>query len=162
MAKVHDSFVAEDLVQETLLAAYASHHKFSGKSTLKTWLTGIMKHKLQDYYRKLKPEQNEQSLDNMFDERGKWKVKPGDWGYDPQSLLEQKELMAIVSSCFSDMPSRTSLVYKMRELEGVTTRDISSRLQIEDNNCWVIIHRARMMLRNCLEKNWFNQGGNRY
>ena len=120
MIRVHNSFVAEDLVQETLLAAYASYDKFSGRSTLKTWLTGIMRHKVQDYFRKLKPEQGDQSLndfaaglDSMFDKRDKWKIKPGDWGYDPQKLFEQKELMTIIFSCFSDMPSRISLAYRM-------------------------------------------------
>ncbi len=117
-ARVKDSFTAEDLVQETLLAAYRSRKKFSGRSTLKTWLIGILRHKIVDYYRKQKPEQGEENpddfvygSDNMFDAKEKWKVKPGDWGKDPENEYERKELMTVIHACLDEMPKKMSLAY---------------------------------------------------
>ena len=164
MARVHDSFTAEDLVQETLLAAYRSYKNFSGKSTVKTWLTGILKNKIADFFRKLKPEYGDANLDNyasstdnLFDKKEKWKIKPGDWGGDPKNVFERKELMAVIRSCLTDMPEKTAYVYTMRELEGATTNEICERIQTGENNCWVILYRARMLLRRCLEVNWFGR-----
>ncbi len=163
-SRVQDSFTAEDLVQETLLAAYHSRKSFSEKSTVKTWLTGILKHKIVDYYRKLKPvtaseniDKYSSSLDNMFDEKEKWKIKPGDWGGDPKNVYERKELMTVIHSCLRDMPKKLSLVYTLREMEGVTTTEICELFQIEKNNCWVMLSRARMLLRRCLELTWFGK-----
>jgi RNA polymerase sigma-70 factor (ECF subfamily) len=168
MYRVHDSFTAEDMVQETLFAAYRSYGKFSGKSTVKTWLTGILKNKIADYYRKLKPEQGDENIDSyassmgtLFDKKEKWKVKPGDWGGDPKNVFERKELMAAIHTCLADMPKRIAHVYTMRELEGATTSEICERIQTGENNCWVILYRARMLLRRCLEISWFGGKGER-
>jgi len=161
-ARVKDSFTAEDLVQETLLAAYRSRKNFSGRSTLKTWLIGILRHKIVDYYRKQKPEQGEENpddfvygMDNMFDAKEKWKVKPGDWGKDPENEYERKELMTMIHACLDDMPKKMSLAYTLRELQGVSTNELCELFQTQKNNCWVILYRARMLLRRCLEINWF-------
>ncbi len=163
--RVRDSFAAEDMVQETLLAAYKSYKKFSGKSTVKTWLTGILKHKIADYYRKNTYEQSEENpddfaagIDDMFDEKEKWKLKPVNWKCDPKNIFEQKELMETISVCLTNMPGKLSSAYRMREFEGATTKEISERFQTGENNCWVILHRARMLLRRCLEVNWFVDG----
>jgi len=163
-ARVRDSFAAEDLVQETLLAAYRSREGFSRKSTVKTWLTGIMKHKIMDYYRKLKPEQSIENIDdfsynlnNLFAEHEKWKIKPGEWGGDPQNVFEGKEFMAAIQTCLADMPERMSLAFTLREKEGATTSEISELLQTGKENCWVILYRARMLLRRCLEVKWFGR-----
>ncbi len=160
--RVRDSFSAEDLVQETLLAAYRSREKFSGQSTVKTWLTGIMKHKIVDYYRKLTPEQGDENIDDfsystdeLFNEKEKWKIKPGDWAGDPKNTFELRELMGTIQACLADIPENLALVYTLRELEGETTSEICELLQIRKNNCWVILYRARMLLRRCLEVNWF-------
>ncbi len=161
-ARVKDSFTAEDLVQETLLAAYRSRKNFSGRSTPRTWLIGILRHKIVDYYRKQKHEQEEENLDdfvygieNMFDAREKWKVKPGDWGKDPKNEYERKELMATIHACLDEMPKKMSLAYTLRELQGVSTNELCELFQTGKNNCWVILYRARMLLRRCLEINWF-------
>jgi len=161
-ARVKDSFTAEDLVQETLLAAYRSRNKFSGKSTLRTWLIGILRHKIVDHYRKQRPEQGEENIDdfvygmdNMFDTKEKWKIKPGGWGRDPENEYERKELMNMIHACLDDMPQKMSLAYTLRELQGVTTSELCEIFQTKKNNCWVILYRARMLLRRCLELNWF-------
>ena len=165
MFRVQDSFTAEDMVQETLLAACGSYKNFSGKSSIKTWLTGILKHKILDYYRKFKPEQNDENLDefavspgSMFDEKEKWKIKPEDWSRDPQNVFERKELMAVITACITDLPTKLSLVYRMRELEGATTKQICERFETGESNCWVILHRARLLIRRCLEMKWFAEG----
>jgi len=162
MFRVQDSFAAEDMVQETLLAACGSYKNFSGTSSVKTWLTGILKHKILDYYRKFTPEQNGANLDDfasspgsMFDTKEKWKVKPEDWKHDPKNVFEQKELMAVITACIADLPTKLSLVYRMRELEGATTKQICKRFETGESNCWVILHRARLLMRRCLESNWF-------
>ena len=162
MFRVQNSFTAEDMVQETLLAACGSHQNFSGKSSIKTWLTGILKHKILDYYRKFPLEQNDDNLDEfaagsggMFDEKEKWKIKPEDWKRDPKNVFEQKELMAVITACIEDLPTKLSLVYRMRELEGATTHEICACFGLGDGNCWVILHRARLLMRRCLEINWF-------
>ncbi len=162
LARVRNSFSAEDLVQDTLLAAYRSWENFSGQSTVKTWLTGIMKHKIVDYYRKFTPEQGDENIDDfahssdsLFDEQEKWKIKPGNWAGDPKNAFERKELMGAIQACLTDMPEKLSLVFAMREMEGATTNEICELLQTGKNNCWVILYRARMLLRRCLEVNWF-------
>jgi RNA polymerase sigma-70 factor (TIGR02943 family) len=167
-SRVQNSFIAEDLMQETLLAAYHSRKGFSGQSTVKTWLTGILKHKIADYYRKQKPELGDEniddfagSLDPLFDTKEKWKIKPGDWGGDPKNVYQRKELMVSIHTCLAGMPEKFSLAYTLRELEGVSTSEIGELFQTGKNNCWVILHRARMLLRQCLEVNWFETGKNR-
>ncbi len=161
-ARVRDSFTAEDLVQETLLAAYRSRKNFSGRSTLKTWLIGILRHKIVDYYRKQKHEQVEENpddfvygSDDMFDAREKWKVKPGAWGKDPENEYERKELMTMIHACLDEMPNKMSQAITLRELQGVSTNELCELFQTGKNNCWVILYRARMLLRRCLEINWF-------
>jgi len=163
-ARVSDSFTAEDLVQETLLAAYRSREKFSGRSAVSTWLTGILKHKIMDYYRKLPPESGDESIDdfsfdmeNLFTRKEKWKIKPGDWGGDPKNIYEQKELMTAIHTCLGEMPEKMSRVYSLREMEGATTDEICELFQTQKNNCWVILYRARMLLRRCLEISWFGE-----
>lgn len=161
-SRVRDNFAAEDLVQETLLAAYRSRENFTGRSTVKTWLTGILKHKIVDYYRKLTPEWGDETIDEfaynmdtLFNEKEKWKVKPGDWGGDPKNVYERKELMTAIHACLVDMPEKMSRVYTLREIEGATTTEICEIFQTGKNNFWVILYRARMLLRRCLEVNWF-------
>lgn len=161
-ARVRDSFAAEDLIQETLLAAYRSRESFSGRSTVSTWLIGILKHKIMDYYRKLTPESGDAgiedfaySMDTLFTEKEKWKIKPGDWGGDPKNVYERKELMTVIHTCLGDMPEKMARIYTLRELEGATTSEICELFGTGKNNCWVILYRARMLLRRCLEVNWF-------
>jgi RNA polymerase sigma-70 factor (ECF subfamily) len=163
LVRVHNSFTAEDLVQETLLAGFTAYGNFSGKSSVKTWLTGILKHKIADYFRKSSPELLDGNLDDfagspdsMFDAREKWKIKPGSWGGDPKNIFQNKELLTVIFACLDELPPRLSGAYRMRELEGATTREICTRFHTKENNCWVILHRARMLLRRCLEVNWFS------
>lgn len=163
-ARVRDVFTAEDLVQETLLSACTSQKRYTGTSTVSTWLIGILKHKIADYYRKQQPEWTEEDLDafadsieSMFDAREKWKVKPQDWGKTPEKMLEHKELGQAIDGCLTEMDTRMAQLFSLREIHGVSTDELCGYFELEKGNLWVLLYRARMFLRRCLEFNWFAQ-----
>src|SRR5664279_913113 len=168
--QLRDDAQAEDVVQETLLAAL-SGSGFSGKSSLKTWLTGILKHKIVDAIRRkqrepvaastfgnLDDELDIGDFDAMFDATGHWSPKPGDWG-DPAAALEGRQFIEIVDFCLEKLPPNTARVFMMREVLELETAEICKELRITSTNLWVILYRARVALRQCLEQNWFAQGG---
>jgi RNA polymerase sigma-70 factor (ECF subfamily) len=154
---------AEDAVQETLLAALAAGEAaFGGRSNLRTWLTGILKHKLVDAIRRQSRERppqefdrnGETEFDSLFDSRGHWQETPDAWE-QPEESLQQKQFLAALEACLAALPQRTSRVFMMREHLGLETSEICKELGITATHCWVMLHRARMSLRLCLEKNWF-------
>ncbi len=162
--KIQDESIAQELVQETMMAALGSKDNFKGQSTEKTWLTGILKHKITDHirkkYRELNLEDNildNEAMDDNFDCNGRWKTGPVEWAANPENLLEQKSFLDVVKKCLKDLPKRQSKVLTLRQLKGETTQKICNLLDISEANCWVILHRARMMMRTCIETNWLKQ-----
>lgn len=162
--RVQDPSVAEDLIQETFLAAFRSRNKFEGRSSERTWLTGILKHKIIDFYRKKTKELADddiesrlKNLDELFDEKGGWRIKPASWATDPLALYEQKEFLDILYQCLSELSERLRRLFVLREVERLKTDEICKVLNISATNSWVMLHRARMYLRRCLEINWFTQ-----
>jgi RNA polymerase sigma-70 factor, ECF subfamily len=160
--RVYESVVAEDLVQETFLAALGSIKNFQRRSSVKTWLTGILKHKIIDHFRKKAKEQilddidpNINELENFFDQRGHWKIKLTKWNSDPQRLYDQKEFLEVFHKCLSELPGRQKSAFVLREIIGENTNEICKNLDVSTTNCWVLLHRARMYLRQCLETKWF-------
>jgi RNA polymerase sigma-70 factor (ECF subfamily) len=160
--RLHDAQLAEDMVQETFLAALHAQERFSGRSSEKTWLVGILKHKIADHIRKVSRERSfgdtESSIDieeDLFDEAGKWKIAPTAWDTDPSSTLENKEFWEVLKRCLSDLPDRLSDAFSLREMDGLSTKEICKLLNVSATNLWVMLHRARMRLRRCLELNWF-------
>ncbi len=157
--RVNDQTVAEDLVQETLLAALKAVSGFKQKSTLRTWLISILKHKIIDYYRAShrKDEINITSSKNAFQENGFWDLQkaPKDWGDHPEEAIEQKEFENILRQCISALPDRMAQVLSMRSFDGTEFEKICKILDISLSNVWVLLHRARAQLRRCLEENWF-------
>jgi len=168
--QLRDDALAEDVVQETLLAAL-SGSGFSGKSSLKTWLTGILKHKIVDAIRR---KQREPLLASTFDDecdiedldglfRGpfsSWDSPPADWG-DPEQALNQRQFFDVMDFCLEKLPPNTARVFMMREVMELESDEICRELAITTNNLWVILYRARMSLRECVEKNWFARDGGR-
>ncbi len=157
--RIQDEPTAQDLVQETLAAALKSKSNFKGKSSEKTWLTSILKHKILDYLRKKYREPvfedrilDNQALDNQFDNDGQWTSGPAKWKSNPEKLLEQKSFLDIVKLCLSELPERPALALTLREIEGESTKKICKVLNITSTNCWVILHRARSLMRACVEK----------
>lgn len=164
LIRVRDTNAAEDLVQETFLAALKSSRNFASRSTEKTWLTGILKHKILDYFRKKNQEfpsdqieHIEQRLEELFDEKGQWKKQPSDWKKNAHQLYEQKEFMAIFYKCMAELKGKIARAFLLRELDGKSTKEICEILDITKSNTWVILHRARMLLRLCLDNKWFGK-----
>jgi len=146
-------------VQETLLAALAGEASFGGRSNLRTWLTGILKHKIVDAIRKSSreaPAASEDELDALFDERGHWIEMPGAWA-DPDASLDQKRFFAALEECLKRLPDKIAQAFMMREHLGLDTGEICKELAITPTHCWVLLYRARMALRECLTKEWFGK-----
>jgi RNA polymerase sigma-70 factor, ECF subfamily len=154
---------AEDCVQEALLAALSAPASFEGRANLRTWLTGILKHKIVDAIRRQSrerpvegAEENLDDLDALFDETGHWADRPQPWG-DPDGALHQKQFLAALETCLAGLPARTAQVFMLREHLGLETAEICKEFGLTSTNCWVLLYRARMLLRECLEKNWFRK-----
>lgn len=169
LLQLRDAAAAEDAVQETFLAALAGESGFAGRSSLRTWITGILKHKITDTLRRTRheqpleqanPENELAQLDALFVEDGHWRDAPADWG-DPDRALEEKQFFAALETCLGRLPARTARVFLMREHMGLETCDICKELGISATNCWVMLYRARVTLRQCLEATWFRTKGTR-
>ena len=152
-------------MQETLLAALAGEANFAGRSNLRTWLTGILKHKIVDSIRRqarerpaadLESEDETGEFDALFDRRGHWQEAPDAW-QQPEGALGQKQFLAALEACLRALPERTARVFMMREHLGMETPEICKELGISATHCWVMLHRARMALRLCLQTNWFGK-----
>jgi RNA polymerase sigma-70 factor (ECF subfamily) len=164
--QLRDADLAEDVVQDTLVAAIGARDGFTGRSTLKTWLTGILKHKIVDAIRQkqrqpiavasFEEETNLDDFEPLFKDNGAWEAPPSDWG-DPQNALSRREFMGIMELCLEKLPPNTARVFMMREVMELETEEICKELRITANNLWVILYRARMALRQCLEQHWFGQ-----
>lgn len=166
LVHLRDPARAEDAVQETLLAAMESRSGYSGRAQLRTWLTGILKHKIVDVFRRQAREaplddpgeSNDEFSELFFDaqDRDHWRSFPDNWG-DPEKSLERKRFWEVFDACSQGMPPQIARVFAMRELMGLETEEICKELGITANNCWVMLYRARMSLRQCLEGRWFQQ-----
>jgi RNA polymerase sigma-70 factor (ECF subfamily) len=154
--------VAEDAVQEALLAALSAEASFEGRANLRTWVTGILKHKIVDAVRRVSreapleggAEEGAEEFDGLFNERGHWQEHPSPWE-DPDGALHQKQFLAALEACLAGLPARTSQVFLMREHMGLDTAEICKELGLTATHCWVLLYRARMALRECLQKTWF-------
>ncbi len=166
LVQLRDASRAEDVVQETLLAAVETGDRFSGRSSLRTWLTGILKHKIIDVFRRqareapadspLSEESDDEYADAYFDKArtDHWHHFPTVWG-DPERSLEEKRFWEVFDQCSQQMPGQIARVFYMREFMGLETDQICKELSITSANCWVMLYRARMNLRQCLEVRWF-------
>jgi RNA polymerase sigma-70 factor (TIGR02943 family) len=164
LTRVRKPEIAQDLVQETLLAAVRSHEKFAGQSSVRSWLCGILKHKLGDYFRKVGRETPFTDLEFLNDEcaekfvpEGYWVHMngPKEWKPDPDEVMHRDEFWKTMRDCLGKLPERVATVFMMREMDEVESKEICATLSISDSNLWVMLHRARMALRECLATNWF-------
>ena len=169
-AKLRDAEQAEEVVQEALLAALDGIESFAGQSTLRTWLTSILKFKIIDFQRRVISErahtasapQTDDSVDpewfdKMFDDTGHWQPRLSAWS-NPDGALEQKQFFEVFERCMDKLPPAAGRVFFKREVMGIDTDEICKEESITSSNCWVMLHRARLALRECLDRNWF-QGG---
>jgi len=167
MLQLRNATAAEDVVQETLLAALQASSGFAGQSSVKTWLVGILKHKIIDAIRKQSREQPLETADDetdihglqdaIYQEDGHFRESPADWG-DPEAALRQRKFFDVLERCMEGLPKKTSRAFMLREVMGLETEEICKDLGITSTNCWVLLYRARMALRECLEGRWFAAG----
>lgn len=160
IARLHgaNESVAEDLVQDTLLAGLSGWSKFDGRSALATWLVSILRNKLVDHFRsRSRAEQALSSAEfepNEFTVKGLWRSKMKAWR-DPDRDLSDREFWDVFSACLADIPPDQRVAFVMRELDAVESEEICQVLHVSRTNLWTLLHRARSRLRLCLEKNWF-------
>lgn len=168
--RVYDRAAAEDLVQETLLAAWRARNRFRGESQLRTWLIGILKRKLIDFLRTRGREQplgdiaeDDDAVDRLFrnDPGQHWRTSPAAWP-DPDAALERSDFWQVFYDCLETLPARQARLFALSEMDGLSGDELCKVAQASPSNVWVMLHRARLRLRQCLEMNWFDgQGANR-
>ena len=160
--QLRDTDAVEDVVQETLLAALSGEDSFAGRSNLRTWLTGILKHKILDAIRRQSRDNARMAYsldegddsDALFREDGHWVEHPATWS-NPDASLEEKQFFAALEECLAKLPAKTARTFMMREHLGADTGEICNELGVTPTNCGVMLYRARMALQQCLDINWF-------
>lgn len=154
---------AEDLVQETLLAALKAKDTFRKEVNPKTWLRTILRNKIIDYYRQRSTESSRiQPLENSdeFNDWGIWRdpfAKWTTWNESPEEQLAQRGVCEAIAKCLNKLPHKQRLVITLRALDGLSTEEICKELAISPSNEWVLTYRARLALRSCLDKNWYSK-----
>lgn len=168
LLQLRDNELADDAVQETLLAAWQCSANFAGKAELRTWLIGILKHKIADHWRRstrevvtsdfdqIDNDEGEADVDEFFMSNGHWNGGPTAWN-DPEAALKQQEFWGIYETCQNNLPPKMAKVFMLRELVGLEAEEVCRETGLSDANYWVTMHRARLRLRECLEIRWFNQ-----
>lgn len=163
--QLQDKQLAEDVVQDTLLAALEGIKQFNQQASIRTWVTGILKFKIIDQFR-YKKKNTQQSvvfddetasfdpLDELFKEDGHFIDAPCHWTDQPENLLKQRQFFDLLEMCISHIPAQIGRAFMMREWLEFSTQEICQELSITQSNCWVILYRARMHLRECMSQHW--------
>jgi RNA polymerase sigma-70 factor (ECF subfamily) len=160
-----DRHQAEDAVQEALAGAWAGAQRFSGRAAIKTWVFAILKNKIADLLRhklrmvdasSLLKEGEEDTTQDLFDQTGHWlkEATPTAW-HCPEASLEQQQFWAVLEVCLDGMPAAQARVFMMREFMGFETDEICQAVSVSSSNLFVMMHRARLRLRECLGQRWF-------
>ena len=164
ITRVNHEQVAEDLVQDTFVSALKNYDSFQQKSKPSTWLIAILKNKIIDHYRKKVREYHKESLDSLagsedfFDKKGHWKKEshPQPWNFDTDKGIQQEEFYLILKKCLKKLNDLQRIAFVMKHMEDAETTEICKELEITASNYWVIIHRAKLQLRKCIETHWIN------
>ncbi|HSH49738.1 MAG TPA: sigma-70 family RNA polymerase sigma factor [Halomonas sp.] len=164
---LRDRNQAEDAVQEAMMSAIEKSESFAGRSGYETWVFGILKYKILDAMRAqkrhgrwqpLEDEGDDDAIDRQFQQNGRWRVdaRPSSWG-EPEAAFESELFWQVFDACMIALPDNAARVFSLRELMGLSTEEICRELGIKENNCWVILHRARLRLRACIGKGWLEE-----
>lgn len=161
-SRVNEKETAEDLVQETFVAAWKSRDQFLGKSTEKTWLVSILKRKIIDYYRKASnnKEVTASQFSSPFREdgfyEGHWIMEraPKDWQQQQDDPMHQEEFRQVLTVCLSLLPPNWRSVFIMKFMEEAKSEEVCKELGCTPSNLWVMIHRAKLKMRECIEHKW--------
>lgn len=167
LLQLRNAVHADDAVQETLLAVLEKPDNFAGKSSLRTYVIGILKFKIIDHLRlsgresALADLSNEEHtdadlIDHLFNEHGHHITPASHWGA-PEATLEQQDFFRTLELCLEKLPPQTGRVFMMREWLELSTDEICKELGLSSANLWVVLYRARLRLRECLDLNWFGQ-----
>lgn len=156
---------AQERVQETFLAALQARLTFRGESTERTWLMGILKHKIIDQFRRRKrdasvtdPAVVEKAMANIFSQKGYWKHEhKRSWEDHLDTESEYAEFLAALELCMGKLPDRMGEAFALREIQGLKADTICDILDVSATNLWTLLHRARALLRDCLDRNWFSE-----
>ncbi|RME65894.1 MAG: sigma-70 family RNA polymerase sigma factor [Alphaproteobacteria bacterium] len=160
-----DAHLAEDAVQDALVGAFRNARDFEGRAAMKTWVFAILKNKIADMLRQRSrlvtagavfEEGEDDGASAMFDGRGHWLAdqSPRAWS-DPEAALQQRQFWQVFEACLDGLPANQARIFMMREFIGLETPEICAAAQISQSNLFVILHRARLRLRRCLEMKWF-------
>jgi len=163
--QLHSDELAEDAVQETLLAALSARARYTGDASPRTWLTGILKHKIVDLIRRQLREvelphdqDGDEAVDLLFKQDDHWAEPLRPWG-NPHAEAELSQLRRVLEECADRLKPVMAQVFSLREVAGLATEEICKELDITPTNCWVLLHRARLFMRQCLELNGFARAG---
>ena len=168
LARVGHLQTCEDLVQDTLVTAVSKLDDFAGRSSMRTWLIGILRHKILDHFRWRKrhpgdqppsaPADAEAGEEPWFTGLGAWRTDPNAGlevlDGDPADVLERSELRAAIQRCIDRLPESLHRVFVLRELEGLDPDEVSETTSIARASVAVFLYRARQTLRACLQKSW--------
>lgn len=158
-----DTETAEDLLQETFLAATRGQSQFRGQAAARTWLTSILRHKIIDRIRKKNSDRHvsfedlgEEAIANLFNSDEHWveEAGPREWGMNPEEACERSEFRGVMQACLEKLPEKFRHIFVMREVDGLSREEISADFGLTTTNIGVILHRARILLRGCLQRNW--------
>lgn len=167
LQRVREPALAEDLVQDTLLAALRAQAGFAAQASERTWLVAILKNKIIDHYRRASREcplpehlDPDEAVDTLFRDEpdGHWVEPPSSWPR-PDTALEQAEFWRVFQECLDALPDRQSRAFVLCEIDGLTTEELCKLFGASTSNMWVLLHRARLRLRGCLETRWFAPHG---
>ncbi|MCF6351218.1 MAG: sigma-70 family RNA polymerase sigma factor [Flavobacteriaceae bacterium] len=161
ITRVNDHEIAKDLVQETFFSSLKAMKNFKGEASERTWLISILKRKIIDYYRKKNSKKGQAEVRMNFyedDRKGKWLEEraPTVWGNAGEKNMENNELKSALEKCIANLSEKYRLVFLLKTVQNYESEEICNELDITSSNLWVIIHRARVQLKNCLERTWFN------
>jgi RNA polymerase sigma-70 factor (ECF subfamily) len=163
LLQLRNESLAEDVVQDALIAVLEKPERYAGQSTLRTYVTGIMKHKIIDTLRASNRERQIETFDDqseddvidaLFAADSHTVAMPRQWG-DPDATLEQKDFFRVMEICLEKLPAKTARIFIMREWLEFDTDEICKELGCSTANAWVMLYRARVRLRECLDLNWF-------
>lgn len=160
LSRVNDREIAKDLVQDTFFAGLNSLKNFKGEASERTWLISILKRKIIDYYRKINSTKGKAEVRmsyNSDENEGEWlEQRVADvYEKNAEENLVNTELEEAIYDCLGKLPEKQATVFKMKTILGYETDVICNELNITPSNLWVILHRARVSMAVCLEKNWF-------
>jgi len=161
VTRVDSQDLAKDLVQETFFSGLKGKDNFRGQASERTWLISILKRKIIDHYRKINSVKGKKEVRVNFyadgDKKGSWieECVPQTWGNEAEKNIENEELKKALDFCIQNLPEKYRIVFLLKSVKNYESDEICNELGISSSNLWVIIHRARLQLRKCLEENWF-------